>query len=387
MTHRAQRIRANSLRSELAGVLVDEASSTLDLVGFEGLPAIDYATNGTFAVVILDPQSENGDSEIAYVDQHTAGSATVTLTRGVEGSTRREHPAGTKVIVGPTANDFGSPNQSARDDNSALNFLGSIVLGGGMIWNGPSFDSGTGATVVGSGAQGASYSTVIGEGAAAYDDEGTAFGESAEANDAGDVALGPYASATATTAGGYEPSLAVGYAVRAAGDHAIAVGTYAEATAESAIAIGADTFINANESIAIGESATATHPNSVAIGAWAATTSDRQIMLGTIDEVVTLPGGLEYHVETIQADTTVDTINPGADNVVIINATTNSVTVTLPTPTYGRVLHFKRIDTVNGNTVSIDPGVNQIDGQTGGISIVSMESLMLVSDGTNWFIL
>jgi hypothetical protein len=87
---------------------------------------------------------------------------------------------------------------------------------------------------------------------------------------------------------------------------------------------------------------------------------------------------------TVTADGAVDVTNM----VVFINATSNDITLTLPTAAgiAGTTINLKRVD-VTANTVLIETtSTETIDSSTGAI-LATNQNLLLVSDGTNWRIL
>jgi hypothetical protein len=87
---------------------------------------------------------------------------------------------------------------------------------------------------------------------------------------------------------------------------------------------------------------------------------------------------------TLTADGAVDTTK----FVIFIDATSNDITLTLPTAAgiTGTSINLKRVD-VTVNTVLIETtSTETIDSSTGAI-LATNQNLLLVSDGTNWRIL
>jgi len=75
------------------------------------------------------------------------------------------------------------------------------------------------------------------------------------------------------------------------------------------------------------------------------------------------------------------------DEVVLADATAGAITVNLPTPTSGRRLNVKKIDS-SANVVTVDtPGAETIDGAATFPLASQYDSVTLVSDGTDWFVL
>ena len=100
----------------------------------------------------------------------------------------------------------------------------------------------------------------------------------------------------------------------------------------------------------------------------------------------TYTGGLSLDTQTITASS--DTLN-GSDSVALCDCTSNSITINLHPAANapGNVFHIKKTDSTS-NTVTIDAdGTETIDGQLTQILNTQYESLTLVSDGSNWFII
>jgi len=113
---------------------------------------------------------------------------------------------------------------------------------------------------------------------------------------------------------------------------------------------------------------------------------------GTLDGVTiggTTPGSAAFTAlklgnQTITGNTTLD----AQDCVVLVDASSNAVTVTLPTAAAGDQIlyHIKRIDNA-GYLVEIDgDGSETIDGSLK-LQLLTMDSVTITSDGTEWFIL
>lgn len=79
------------------------SDTTLVSAAFASLPS-DYstATPGKYLPLELNNYS-TGDSEVVWVNSHTAGSTSVGALRGQEGTTALAWPAGTPVACAPTA--------------------------------------------------------------------------------------------------------------------------------------------------------------------------------------------------------------------------------------------------------------------------------------------
>ena len=78
-------------------------------------------------------------------------------------------------------------------------------------------------------------------------------------------------------------------------------------------------------------------------------------------------------------------------DVTIIDSTTSSVTITLPTSTAaGRVMIFKRKDASNNNVIIQRGGSDTIDGSSSFQLYHRYETITVISDGaspTNWYII
>jgi hypothetical protein len=78
----------------------------------------------------------------------------------------------------------------------------------------------------------------------------------------------------------------------------------------------------------------------------------------------------------------------GGDSVILCNAAAGAFTVTLPTAVgrEGKVYHTKKIDS-SGNLVTVDGNASEtIDGDTTKVISTQYDSMMIISDGSNWHI-
>jgi len=89
-------------------------------------------------------------------------------------------------------------------------------------------------------------------------------------------------------------------------------------------------------------------------------------------------GSLVYNVRTVSTTGSLTS----TDFVVIATA---SITLTLPSQTSGRFLEIKR-NTIAG-FVTITPATGMIDGGSNYVLTANYQSVSLVSDGTNWWVL
>ena len=101
------------------------------------------------------------------------------------------------------------------------------------------------------------------------------------------------------------------------------------------------------------------------------------------DVVVSAVGS--RRVDTITSDTTVDTDY----DVVLVDATTSNVTVTLPAASGAmhKIYTVKRLDG-SGNTVSVTtPGTETIDGGRPYNLTAQYQFITIACDGSNWYII
>ena len=71
------------------------------------------------AVIILDPAGSAGAPEVVHVTAHTGAATTATIARAKEGTSSREHAAGTPWVHGPTTYDLSPIRIVAADVTGA----------------------------------------------------------------------------------------------------------------------------------------------------------------------------------------------------------------------------------------------------------------------------
>jgi hypothetical protein len=121
------------------------------------------------------------------------------------------------------------------------------------------------------------------------------------------------------------------------------------------------------------EAADPTHPFAVAL---------KEFFL-EIDE--TVGGNQELATRDVKAVTGDTTAAP--QDVILADASSQSITVTLPTPTEGYSVTVKRTDS-SSNAVSIAPsGSETVEGSSSEALEYQFEAITVVSDGTDWFII
>jgi hypothetical protein len=112
----------------------------------------------------------------------------------------------------------------------------------------------------------------------------------------------------------------------------------------------------------------------------------RLTQLGGLKILTGLDAGIaiDRQINTISSNTTLTGHMSGYN---LVNANGSNITVTLPaTISAGRKLVVKKIDSSN-NTVTINRGGSStIDGATSKVLYYQYETLTMISDGTNWFI-
>lgn len=88
-------------------------------------------------------------------------------------------------------------------------------------------------------------------------------------------------------------------------------------------------------------------------------------------------------VTSVSADTILTSLN----DVVLVNASGAARTITLPTPTSGKIIRVKKTDS-SANAVTISRSSTEtIDGNNSVSLAAQYDSYTMVSDGTNWFII
>lgn len=102
---------------------------------------------------------------------------------------------------------------------------------------------------------------------------------------------------------------------------------------------------------------------------------------------ITVAGGCKhcrYAVHHIDSDTTF----LHGNRVILVDAATGAVQVTLPDPATmeGLFFHIKKIDTSLNYVTVITPGTETIDGSDEQVLSGPQDSMHITSDGTNWYI-
>lgn len=260
-------------------------------------PDMTVSIGATKPLLDLKPRLHLGKASEASPHitlKDSANDATINSLTRPDG-TDRDSTAGSAYAEIDYRNGTISFGPSARGSNS-------VVLGraAGLM----SGMSGMSSVAIGYRTTADSRSVSIG--ADAYTAEhAVAIGEFAYAEDSS-VAIGAqrhygnYGKVQKTEASGVE-AIAIGSGTIAKGQRAIAIGKpkimgfdflQGNASGDDSIAIGTGAIAQATNSVAIGNGAEANYENSVAIGAGAVTANSKQIVLGTKEDTVYIPGNL-----------------------------------------------------------------------------------------------
>lgn len=108
------RVRANNLQGTITNNPLVAASVLVSSAGFVDLPTIGVTNH---MVIILDPLEINGAAEIVQVTNHAAANSLITVVRGFEGTTPRDHPLGTTWFHGPVVSDYNYTQRTALSTN------------------------------------------------------------------------------------------------------------------------------------------------------------------------------------------------------------------------------------------------------------------------------
>lgn len=100
---------------------------------------------------------------------------------------------------------------------------------------------------------------------------------------------------------------------------------------------------------------------------------------------VKITSGADPFVYASTVTVSTNTVLTTGNTVVLVNAAGGNRTITLPAPTAGKILHIKKIDS-SLNTVSIVPASGTIEGASSKILYTQYDSVIIVSDGTNFSI-
>jgi len=93
---------------------------------------------------------------------------------------------------------------------------------------------------------------------------------------------------------------------------------------------------------------------------------------------VTMSGGIIYHTRSVSSAT----VLLMTDYYVLV---TSNVSVTLPAQVNGRIIHIKR--NTSAGFVTVLPGSGTIDGASNYILSANYQSVSLITDGSNWYVM
>lgn len=141
------------------------------------------------------------------------------------------------------------------------------------------------------------------------------------------------------------------------------------------ITINNETGATAANRILTGTGGAVTISNNASIELIYNTSNSRWMAVGS--------AGGNARVSTVSSNTVLTVIN----DIVLASASGGSITVTLATPTSGKIFTIKKTDSTS-NLVTILPSASEtIDGTSAKALTGQYDAIQLVSDGTNWFII
>lgn len=117
------RLRSNNIAGSITDNPLTSGATTINSPGFVDLPTVDTTNH---LLLILDPLEANGAAEIVRVTTHTAAASVVTVVRGAENTTPRQHPLGTTWFHGPVVSDF-EPFLATSGARPAIPFTGESI--------------------------------------------------------------------------------------------------------------------------------------------------------------------------------------------------------------------------------------------------------------------
>ncbi len=97
------RVRTDNVFGTVTDAPLTDSATTLNSAGLANLATI---ASPDYAVITLDPNRVDGAPEVIYVTAHTGAATSATILRAQEGTSAREHAAGTEWVHAPTARDF-----------------------------------------------------------------------------------------------------------------------------------------------------------------------------------------------------------------------------------------------------------------------------------------
>ena len=263
------------------------------------------------SVVIGMGLSGTGDNSIVIGHSATGNDGSVIIGNNAESSAQNATAIGynAQAAKESTAIGYNSfiewQNSTAIGSNTSIESPHSTAIGS----NTNILESASNSTAIGSNisiAKNAKYSTAIGNNISIPTavEKSTAIGYNAKAGCSGSIAIGTEATAKNSNGTGFGAPIAIGEYTSATNTASIAIGSKiatgnsteankeTKATGHASTAIGGGAQALGNYSTAIGVNAIANNNNSTAIGYGATSTASNQIVLGTKDDTVYIPGNL-----------------------------------------------------------------------------------------------
>ena len=261
------------------------------------------------SVVIGMGLSGTGDNSIVIGHSATGNDGSVIIGNNAESSAQNATAIGynAQAAKESTAIGYNSfiewQNSTAIGSNTSIESPHSTAIGSNT-----SIES-SHSTAIGSNisiAKNAEYSTAIGNNISIPTavEKSTAIGYNAKVGCSGSIAIGTEATAKNSNGTGFGAPIAIGEYTSATKTASIAIGSKiatgnsteankeTKATGHASTAIGGGAQALGNYSTAIGVNAIANNNNSTAIGYGATSTASNQIVLGTKDDTVYIPGNL-----------------------------------------------------------------------------------------------
>lgn len=108
------RLRANNISGTTTDNPLTAGATTINSPGFVDLPVVNTTNH---LILILDPLETAGAAEIVQVTSHAASSPSVTVVRGFDTTTPRQHNLGTTWFHGPVVSDYNFTQRTALSTN------------------------------------------------------------------------------------------------------------------------------------------------------------------------------------------------------------------------------------------------------------------------------
>lgn len=123
----------------IEGIITDNplliGATTINSAVFASLPAVVAPDTLRLS---LDPERVSGEPEIVTVTAHTASATSVTVTRGSDGTTARQHTVNTKVVLSLVSSDL-TTLQAAEPAGIGVTLRRSsdlaLTSGSAITWN------------------------------------------------------------------------------------------------------------------------------------------------------------------------------------------------------------------------------------------------------------